>query len=387
MTAVLPGATSPQTVLVVDDDPTICAALAAALEARGRHLIVCRDFESAELMLELFLVTHVLSDVKFTGPFRFEGLDVVDSVKRKTAGAAVILMTGYATEELRTEAHARGASAVLEKPVSMADIERFIPAPHPGQEGVLTIVPTLDEILEGDMLFTRFQPLVWIERPIHAVGFEALTRLHTESPLSNPELLFRYAEAKRRIVDLELAAAATSMKAGRDLTGIGFIGINIHPAAFSEVDRLCDGIMDAAAEAGVRPARLVLEITEQGPLPGLARVEAVAGILRSHGVRFAFDDVGSAYSHVSAIAAVRPSYLKISQQFGTGCETNDVHRKIIENVQHLAQAFSSELLLEGIETTRTANFARDAGIKLGQGYLYSRPTDAASLLARYTGAM
>jgi EAL domain-containing protein (putative c-di-GMP-specific phosphodiesterase class I) len=373
-------------VLVVDDDSTICAALAAALEVRGRHLIICRDFESAQLMLEMFLVTHVLSDVKFTGPFRFEGLDVVDSVRRASDAALVILMTGYASEELRNEARARGAEALLEKPVSVADIERFISSPDPEREALVTVVPTLDEILDSGMLYTQFQPLVWIDTPIHAVGFEALTRLRTESPLSNPELLFRYAEAKSRIVDLELAAAAASMVAGRELTGIGFIGINVHPAVFSEVDRLCDGILDAAADAGVPPARLVLEITEQGPLPGPGPVEAVVGILRSHGVRFAFDDVGSAYSHLKSIAAVRPSYLKISQHFGTGCETNDVHRKVIENVQNLARSFSSEVLLEGIETVRTATFARDAGIKLGQGYLYSRPTDASSLVACYACA-
>jgi EAL domain-containing protein (putative c-di-GMP-specific phosphodiesterase class I)/ActR/RegA family two-component response regulator len=378
------GATAVQTVMVIDDDPTICAGLAAGMEVAGRHLIVCRDLESAKLMLELFLVTHVLSDVKFSGPFRFEGLDLVDLVRQSAPAASVMLMTGYASEELRNEALTRGARALLEKPVSLTEIDRFIPAPEHGGESVVTIVPTLDDVLDSGMLFTRFQPLVWIEKPIQALGFEALTRLSGESPFGDPELLFRYAAAKGRIVDLELAAAAASLKAGTGLTGIGFIGINIHPSTFNEVDRLCDGILDAAAEAGVSPARLVLEITEQGPLPALGKVEAVTGMLRAQGVRFAFDDVGSAYSHLNSIAAVRPSYLKISQQFGTGCESNDMHRKIVANVQNLAHSFSSELLLEGIETARTATFARETGIRLGQGYLYSRPTDAESLIARYS---
>lgn len=385
-TTPLPSATASQTILIIDDDPCVCEALSAVLESPGRHVIVCRDFESAAMMLELFLVTHVLSDVKFTGPFRFEGLDVVDFVQRSGSAAPVILMTGYASEELRREALTRGAAAVLEKPVCEEDIERFFPPPELKREGVVTIVPTFDDIVSGNDLYAQFQPLVWIDRPINAVGFEALTRLRSESPFSNPELLFRYAEAKSRIVELELTAAAASMKAGRELTAIGFLGINIHPFLFSVADRMCDGIMDAAAEAGISPARLVLEITEQGALPSAERVEAVIATLRYHGVRFAFDDVGSAYSHVKSLATVRPSYLKISQQFGTGCESNETHRKIIENVQNLAHSFSSEVLLEGIETARTANFARESGIRLGQGYLYSRPTDAAILAARYTGA-
>jgi EAL domain-containing protein (putative c-di-GMP-specific phosphodiesterase class I) len=160
------------------------------------------------------------------------------------------------------------------------------------------------------MLAALFHPLVWIDQPRHAVGFEALTRLRTESPLANPELLFQYALSKGRIVDLELAAAANSLRTGRELSRIGFLSINVHPAVFSDVDRFCDAIINAAADAEVPPARVLLEITEQGPLPELPRVEAVSSILRSHGVRFAFDDVGSAYSHLPSMAAVRPAYLK-----------------------------------------------------------------------------
>src|SRR5207247_10538908 len=121
------------------------------------------------------------------------------------------------------------------------------------------------------------------------------------------------------------------------------------PLVRTEIYRLSDVIIDRAADAGVSPARLVLEITEQAPLPELRRVEAAATILRSHGVRFAFDDLGTAYSHLPSRAAVRPSYLKISQHFGTSCEANPSHRKIIENVQALAAAFSTEVVVAGIE--------------------------------------
>jgi EAL domain-containing protein (putative c-di-GMP-specific phosphodiesterase class I) len=83
------------------------------------------------------------------------------------------------------------------------------------------------------------------------------------------------------------------------------------------------------------------------------------------------------------MAAVRPAYLKISQHFGTACEGNDLNRKIVENVTALGRSFSSEVVLEGIETEETALFARDLGIRFGQGFLYGRPTDSATLLAKY----
>ncbi len=371
-----------QTILIIDDDPEVCSALTAALDARGRHLIVCHDVESAQLVAERFPITHVLTDIKLTGPFRFEGLDIIDMVKRNPQRVSVLVLTGHATDDLRQEALRRGADAVLQKPASIEEIEQFIPPSDGEEDSVVTVMPTIDEIL-GGMLRTQFQPLVWLEQPRHAVGFEALTRLDSDSPLANPELLFRYAAAKGRVVDLELAAAANAFHVGAALTAVGFVSVNIHPAVFVEVDRFCDGLINSAADAGVSPERLLVEITEQGPLPELSRVEAASATLRSHGVRFALDDLGSAYSHLPSIAVIRPSYLKISQHFGTACEANAAHRKIIENVQDLARSFSSDVVLEGIETRQTATFARESGIRFGQGYYYSRPAEAAGLAARY----
>jgi EAL domain-containing protein (putative c-di-GMP-specific phosphodiesterase class I) len=377
------AATVSQTLLIIDDEPEICTALATALNERGRHVIVCRDAEAAQFVIEAFPITHVLTDIRLSGPFRFEGLDIIDLVKRNAPAASVVVLTGHSTDELQKEARKRGAVSVLQKPCSMEEIEQFLPHPESDGESVLTILESIDEILVGGLLTTQFQPIVWIEDSKHAVGFEALTRVRTQSPLANPEVLFRYAQAKGRVVDLELATAATSLKSGRELARIGFISINAHPLVFTEIDRFCDGIINAAANAEVSPARLVLEITEQAALPELRRVEAAATILRSHGVRFAFDDLGTAYSHLPSIAAVRPSYLKISQHFGTACESNPAHRKIIENVQALAGSFSSEVVLEGIETAETAEFARETGIRFGQGYFYSRPVESSVLVARY----
>ena len=73
-------ATAGQTLLIIDDEPEICTALATALNERGRHTIVCRDAEAAQFVIERFPITHVLTDIRLTGPFRFEGLDIIDQV-------------------------------------------------------------------------------------------------------------------------------------------------------------------------------------------------------------------------------------------------------------------------------------------------------------------
>ena len=211
-------ATAGQTLLIIDDEPEICTALATALNERGRHIIVCRDAEAAQFVIERFPITHVLTDIRLTGPFRFEGLDIIDQVKRHSPTASVVVLTGHSTDELQKEARKRGALSVLQKPASIEEIEQFLPHPENDGESMLTILPSIDEILDGGLLATQFQPLVWIEQPKHAVGFEALTRVRTESPLANPEVLFRYAQAKNRVVDLELKGYRRSVEGANPLS-------------------------------------------------------------------------------------------------------------------------------------------------------------------------
>jgi EAL domain-containing protein (putative c-di-GMP-specific phosphodiesterase class I) len=103
--------------------------------------------------------------------------------------------------------------------------------------------------------------------------------------------------------------------------------------------------------------------------------------LKKEGVRFAFDDVGIAYSHLPYLDSVRPSFLKISQEFGTGFEADPTKTKIVRNLLSLATDFECDLVLEGIETADTAITAADLGIKYGQGYYFARPAEASTFVA------
>ena len=385
LTAQAPTQTASQTVLVIDADPAFSSGLADALVGPSRDVIVCRDFESAKMVMENRFITHIITDAQLSDTLAFEGLHLLESVRRNLSAIPVVVTTAHSSDDVRRAAERGGASAVLQKPIAVRDLQSLIP-PASGEVGKVTLVPTLEDVLDRDLLASVFQPIVWNDNPQYVVGFEALTRLHSQSLFANPELLFQYAQRKERVVDLEVAAATNAIMTGRDLVRLGILSINIHAAVFTQADRFTDAVLDAAADARVPLERIVLEITEQAPLPNIYTVEAVAGAMRNVGLRFAFDDLGLAYSHLTAIAAVRPSYLKISQHFGTGCEADEVKRKIVQNIDLLAQSFSSEIVLEGIETAETAAFARQLGIRFGQGFYYARPASKETLLAKYAQA-
>lgn len=96
-----------ETVLVVDDHAEVADGIAAGLTRAGRRVIVCYDAESAQLV-ETTPVTAVISEVRLTGPFRFEGLDFLDHLARHAPAARVALVSGMLTPELEAESLRRG---------------------------------------------------------------------------------------------------------------------------------------------------------------------------------------------------------------------------------------------------------------------------------------
>ncbi len=86
-----------QLVIILDDDTVITAVLAEGLEREGRTIITCNDLESAQMVVERMKPSHVISDVRLSGPFSLEGLDFIRFVRQHSPQTRVLLMTGQST--------------------------------------------------------------------------------------------------------------------------------------------------------------------------------------------------------------------------------------------------------------------------------------------------
>ena len=372
-----------QLILILDDDEMITDGLAAGLEREGRTIITCNDVESAELIVERMLPSHIVADIRISGPFGYEGLDFIRFAKKHAPESRVILITGEASEALQLEASERGAVGFLRKPFEVSELEATIDMLHcsalsarSGFDRIIRMTP-LDAIVRSDELSSVFQPIVRIGAEPGVLGYESLARFGTNSPLRDPEVLFKYAERKHRVVELELACIAHSLHDGAALARKGLLFLNVHPEVFASGASFTDTLVSQSERSGVGLDRIVLEITEQGSLAHSRPVLKAIEDLRTRGIRFAFDDVGVAYSHLPLMDTVRPSFLKVSQHFGTGFEKDPTRMKIVMNLLSLANDFECDLILEGIEEESTAAMAAHLGITLGQGFFFARPADAA----------
>jgi len=374
--------TSEDLVLLVDDDFSVRTAIAAALERPGRRIITCADYESAQILLETLPIHTAIADLRLSGPFGSEGLDLISFAMEKQPGARVVLISGHASQELQREATARGAVALLRKPCGIDEIEAAIGS-QPDDRAVdasrIIDMPSLDAILIEKRLSNVFQPIVTVDGEVF--GYESLARVNADAPLNNPTILFQYAERKRRLFDLEMACAKSTFRSSRDIAGNPRLFINIHPHALALGSRFANPFIGLADHLDIPLTRVVLEITEQAQLSDDAPTNEAIALLRERGAVFAFDDVGIAHSHYVDLQRVKPSFLKVSNHFGTDFEHDSSRSRIVRNIVSLAEDFGIDVILEGVESEATAEAAARIGVRYMQGYWFGRPVEASQLMS------
>ncbi|HEX6098012.1 MAG TPA: EAL domain-containing protein [Thermoanaerobaculia bacterium] len=364
-----------ETIVIIDDDSGICEILAMLLERDGLTIVLCPDVESAGLVLARRPVTHVLSDIQFSGPFGYEGLQFLTFSRSHWPACRMVLMTGLVNEALYSMARTFGAAAVLTKPFGLAELESALQLQGSGAGGfeVLRVAP-LDELLQGGALTTVFQPIVTLGQEIF--GFEALTRVDGTWVAGGVAELFEYAEKRQRLEELNLAALGSAVSRARELPDRTALFLNVDPAAFGS-GAVVDVLRGAAAEHRVPLSRIVLEITERSAFADDAAAVRAFESLSAAGVRFALDDHGSAYSHLSLIDRIRPSFVKISHTFGTAFDEDPMRTRVVRHIVALAHDFGCRTILEGIEAASTARAAAAHGVDLVQGFHFGRPHEAA----------
>lgn len=116
-------------ILIVDDEQSILKSLSYALKTEGVEVFACGEIEQAEEALETTHFDLVITDIRMSGVNGIEGLELLSYV-RDRYNTQVIIMTGYGTEEMETEAYRRGALHYFRKPVDIAELLKKVAEIH-----------------------------------------------------------------------------------------------------------------------------------------------------------------------------------------------------------------------------------------------------------------
>ncbi|ANZ40446.1 hypothetical protein BBK82_34960 [Lentzea guizhouensis] len=130
------------------------------------------------------------------------------------------------------------------------------------------------------------------------------------------------------------------------------------------------------ATTGLQPGRLTIEVTESvwADEPAMRSLVAV----RDAGIRVALDDFGTGYSSLSYLQRYPFDIVKVDSSFTRALGNNGRTEGVIRCIIALADVLGAKTVAEGIETPQQADWLRAAGCSYAQGYLFGKPTEAAS---------
>jgi diguanylate cyclase (GGDEF)-like protein len=146
-------------------------------------------------------------------------------------------------------------------------------------------------------------------------------------------------------------------------------------------DRWLSIVADALKASGLEPRYLDLEITESVIITHPDKAVATLVKLKDMGVSVTVDDFGTGYSSLSYLARLPLQAVKIDQRFVSGLGQDRGGETITQAIIALSHSLGLRVVAEGVETDAQFNFLKKHGCDEAQGYLISRPLDAAQLRA------
>ena len=236
----------------------------------------------------------------------------------------------------------------------------------------MNLTQELQGILAGQRLKPNFQPIMDLrDGSVH--GFEGLIRGPSDTVLHSPLNLFNVARSAGMLLELDRACIFTLAQAFASIPGNQKLFLNINPESLSwwALESITQ-LQDLRA-LGLRPDRVVIELTECQPTSDYKRLLRSADLFRKLGFAIAIDDLGEGFSSLRLWSELRPEYVKIDQHFIQGVSQDPVKLQFLRSIQEIADKTGAQVVAEGLETEADLAVVLELGLAFGQGYLLGRP--------------
>ena len=234
----------------------------------------------------------------------------------------------------------------------------------------------------------HYQPIVNL-RSGRIERAEALLRWrHPQRGLLAPADFLPFAESGGLMIEIGdwvFRQAARQARQWQDELGSGFqVGINQSSAQFRGDTALYVGWLDYAAELGLSPRSLIIEITEGVLLDGAAQVGERLRQLREMGLQVALDNFGTGYSSLAHLKHFGIDLLKLDHSFIQHLANDSGDLAMCEALIVMAHKLGLRVVAEGVETAAQSGLLSMAGCDYAQGFVYAGalPAEELGALAR-----
>ncbi len=222
----------------------------------------------------------------------------------------------------------------------------------------------LARLIAGEGVEMVLQPIIELgSRQVHA--FEALARFRTRGT-SSPLHWFALADEFGVRHDLELACLNAALALLPERAN-SLLSVNLSGSVLA--DPRAQSMLDAQPTL----SGLILEVTENSLLDGIAGLDAAITKLITRDARFAVDNIGAGYSGLRQITTIRPNYLKLDRALTNNIDSDPDRAALITALLSYARQIEAQVIAEGVENSTELETLEQLGVPLAQGYYLGAP--------------
>ncbi len=216
-------------------------------------------------------------------------------------------------------------------------------------------------------------------KTLEVVGAEALVRwVHPTKGIIPPSNYIPLFEQNGFILELDncIWRQACAFLSERKKTCKKMFPISVNVSRIHMNDDLfVDELVSLVQEYEIEPAYLELEVTESACLEDESRFKEILEKLSKNGFTISIDDFGTGYSSLNMLRELSVNILKMDRGFIKDTISDKKGQIIVQNIIHMAKELNMAIVAEGIETEEQAEFLRNIGCDIAQGFLYGKPSD------------
>jgi diguanylate cyclase (GGDEF)-like protein/PAS domain S-box-containing protein len=237
---------------------------------------------------------------------------------------------------------------------------------HASAVSRLNLETDLRRAIEREELCLYYQPIFNLGTG-QACALEALVRWrHPERGLVLPGEFIPAAEETGMIVPLGIwvlrEACVASLSMAVNVAGKQFLD----PGFVPEIETIL-------RETGVRPDRMLMEITESSAMECPGSTTSVLRRISDLGIQLHLDDFGTGYSSLSYLHRMPVSALKIDRTFTATMASDASSHSIVKAIVALAHTLKLGVIGEGAETQQQVDLLGATGCDCAQGYFFAYP--------------
>jgi EAL domain-containing protein (putative c-di-GMP-specific phosphodiesterase class I) len=201
------------------------------------------------------------------------------------------------------------------------------------------------------------------------VSYEALVRGPANQPAFQvfaqvPAVNMHSFDADCRVAAVELAC-----RLGNSCD----LNLNFLPQSLFSADETIVSTVRAASRNHLSLDRIMLEVTEGEVIGDQPHFADLLDEYRSMGIKLSIDDFGAGHSGLNLLADFQPDQLKLDMKLVRNIAGMGARQSIVRAIIGVCGELGIDLIAEGIETVDEYAWFADHGVRLFQGYLFSRP--------------